>query len=61
VRPDLENVPFPKKNWLFNLSRAALKSRQEMLNTYLNEIVAITPQLLEIGGFIFIQILLTLP
>jgi hypothetical protein len=56
VRPDLENVPFPKKNWLFNLSKAALKSRQEMLNTYLNEIVTITPQLLEIGELAFVQI-----
>lgn len=59
VRPDLENVPFPKKNWLFNLSKAALKSRQEMLNTYLNEIVTITPQLLEIAIFLEVEIRLS--
>jgi hypothetical protein len=49
VRPDLKNIPFPKKNWLWNLSKAALKSRQELLNAYMSEMVAITPQLLEIG------------
>ncbi len=48
VRPDLKSVPFPRKQWLFNLSKVALKSRQDTLNQYLSEIIAITPQLLEI-------------
>jgi hypothetical protein len=49
VRPELRKIPFPKKNWLFNLSKPALKSRQDTLNSYLSELIAVTPQLLEIG------------
>jgi hypothetical protein len=49
IKPDLKSIPFPQKNWFWNLSKSALKQRQEVLNTYLSEIVAITPQLLEVG------------
>jgi hypothetical protein len=56
VRPDLKTLPFPKKNWLWNLSKSALKYRQDLLNAYLSEMVAITPQMLEIGNF-FLQFL----
>lgn len=49
VRPELHSLTFPKKNWLFNLSKPALKNRQDLLNQYLSEIIAITPQILEIG------------
>lgn len=48
VRPELKSIAFPRKQWLFNLSKAALKSRQDILNQYLSEIIAITPQLLEV-------------
>lgn len=49
VRPELKSITFPRKQWLFNLSKVALKSRQDTLNQYLSEIIAITPQLLEVG------------
>lgn len=49
VRPDLKVLVFPKKNWFFNLSKAALSHRLTQLNQYLGALVAVTPQLLEIG------------
>lgn len=49
IKLELKGLPFPKKNWLFNLSKASLKSRQDVLNSYLSELIAITPQMLEIG------------
>lgn len=42
---------FPKKNWFFNLSKAALSHRLTQLNQYLGALVTVTPQLLEIGEF----------
>jgi hypothetical protein len=40
---------FPKKRWMFNLSKSALKVRQVDLNTYLNQLMCIRPQPLEVG------------
>jgi len=49
VFPDLSQLEFPKKRWVFNLSKASLQSRQALLNTYLHELITILPQPLEIG------------
>jgi hypothetical protein len=43
------DTDFPKKRWLFNLSQAALQSRQMVLNTYISELIALRPQPLEVG------------
>jgi len=59
VRPELKSIAFPRKQWLFNLSKAALKSRQDILNQYLSEIIAITPQLLEVSIFLEVEIRLS--
>ncbi len=56
VRPDLGKLPFPKKNWMFNLSKSALKHRQSLLNSFLSELIAVTPQLLEIAIFLEVEI-----
>jgi hypothetical protein len=55
LRPDLKVLVFPKKNWFFNLSKAALTHRLSQLNQYINALVALTPQLLEIGKNIFAE------
>lgn len=49
VRPDLKVLVFPKKNWFFNLSKAALTHRLTQLNQYLGALVSVSPQLMEIG------------
>jgi serine/threonine protein kinase len=56
VRPDLGKLPFPKKNWMFNLSKSSLKHRQSLLNSFLSELIAVTPQLLEIAIFLEVEI-----
>jgi serine/threonine protein kinase len=55
LRPDLKVLVFPKKNWFFNLSKAALTHRLSQLNQYINALVALTPQLLEIAIFLEVQ------
>lgn len=54
VRPDLQKFSFPKKNWMFNLTKSSLKGRQGLLNSFLAELVALTPQLLELGNSYFL-------
>lgn len=51
VWPDLAQLEFPKKRWMFNLSRSALKTRQEVLNAYLAQLMDVRPQPLEVGEF----------
>lgn len=51
VWPDLAQLEFPKKRWMFNLSKAALKERQAVLNAYLSELMEARPQPLEVGKF----------
>jgi hypothetical protein len=56
IRPELSRLSFPKKNWMFNLSKSSLKHRQTVLNSYLSELIAITPQLLEISIFLEVEV-----
>jgi len=49
VWPDLALLEFPKKRWMFNLSRGALRERQAVLNAYLSQLMDIRPQPLEVG------------
>jgi hypothetical protein len=49
IAPQLDSSSFPRKVWLFNLSKAALKARQNVLNSFLKDLLAVQPQLLEIG------------
>ena len=56
VRPECARLVFPKKKWMFNLSKSALKHRQTLLSAYLSELVAITPQLLEISIFLEVEV-----
>ena len=49
VYPELPDLTFPKKMWIFNLSKSSLAYRQSMLNTYLHSLIAIAPQPLELG------------
>lgn len=49
IKPHVGEAAFPAKVWIFNLSKASLKGRQASLNTFLRELIAITPQLMEIG------------
>lgn len=53
VWPDLAQLEFPKKRWMFNLSKAALKERQAVLNAYLGELMETRPQPLEVGECCF--------
>lgn len=48
LNPELGAVDFPRKKWFFNLTEASLLSRQDTLNEFLNEVVLIEPQPLEI-------------
>ena len=59
VWPDLAQLEFPKKRYMFNLSRSSLKSRQALLNAYLAQLMEVRPQPLEVGKkkLIFISIL----
>lgn len=52
VWPDLAQLEFPKKRYMFNLSRSALKSRQAVLNAYLTQLMDVRPQPLEVGTFL---------
>lgn len=54
VYPELPYAPFPKKMWMFNLSKSSLASRQSMLNSYLNSLIAVIPQPLELGRIKYI-------
>lgn len=47
--PHLANLAFPQKHWFFNLSDKILKQRQSTLEDYLNKLVALDPQPLELG------------
>jgi hypothetical protein len=49
VWPDLSQLEFPKKRYMFNLSRSALKHRQAILNAYLAQLLEFKPQPLEVG------------
>jgi hypothetical protein len=48
----IASLPFPKKKWFFNLSKNALKARQEQLCEFLMGVISIHPQPLEIGIFV---------
>lgn len=54
VRPDLADLPFPHKNWFFNLSSSVLRHRQEKLGEYLSALLKTSPRPLELG--IFLQV-----
>lgn len=56
VRPDLRGLVFPKKNWFFNLSKAALALRLTQLNQYLLALIGVLPQLLELAIFLEVEI-----
>lgn len=49
IQPHLDSLSFPGKVWVFNTSKSTLKSREKGLNNFLRELVAITPQLMELG------------
>jgi hypothetical protein len=54
IRPQVEGFSFPKKVWLFNLSKSSLKSRQKALNAFLRELLTLAyPQLMELGELIY--------
>ncbi|KAJ1414796.1 kinase-like domain-containing protein [Ochromonadaceae sp. CCMP2298] len=56
VYPDLAQLDFPKKRWMFNLSQSALQNRQMVLNTYISELIALRPQPLEVAIFLEVEI-----
>jgi len=47
--PYLSNLPFPKKQWFFNLSESVIQQRRIGLGQYLNELISLDPQPLELG------------
>jgi hypothetical protein len=49
IRPDLESLKFPSKNWFFNLSDNILLYRVNLLKNYLTSLIQIKPRILEIG------------
>lgn len=50
--PELNDIPFPQKQWFFNLSSNVIKYRQEALQRYLSELVLLDPQPLELAMFL---------
>eukprot|EP01039_Chlorochromonas_danica_P005993 gene5993-6600_t len=52
----IEEITFPKKVWLFNLSKSALKARQQALNVFLSQLVTFTPPLMELAIFLEVEI-----
>lgn len=49
VKPELRELPFPTKRWLFNLSKSALASRMTALNHYLHELLGVRPPIQELS------------
>lgn len=58
VWPNLAQLEFPKKRYMFNLSRSALKHRQAVLNAYLAQLLEVRPQPLEVGKQNFLHCML---
>eukprot|EP01038_Epipyxis_sp_PR26KG_P008423 gene8423-11391_t len=54
MKPQVTKWNFPKKNWFFNLSVSAIKSRQDVLNEFLANLLALPIQPMEI--LIFLQV-----
>jgi hypothetical protein len=48
VHPDMAQIEFPKKKWFFNLNKTVLTDRQQLLNTYLRELILWKPQPMEL-------------
>ena len=49
VLPDAEQMEFPRKRLLFNLSHTILRQRQAVLNSYLAQLADLRPQPMELG------------
>lgn len=50
ILPDMADIPFPQKQWFFNLSDSILRQRSIAFKNYLDAIIAVTPQPVELGG-----------
>ncbi len=53
--PDLADIPFPGKKWLFNMSEFNLKKRQVGLRDYLQTLLSVDPVPEEIADFLDVQ------
>lgn len=51
VKPELRELSFPTKRWLFNLSKSALASRMTALNHYLRELLIVRPPIQELSKY----------
>lgn len=56
VHPYLKDLPFPKKSWIYSVSKNFLDARKVQLNNYLKELIKIKPALIELGIFLEVEI-----
>lgn len=55
IRPELDMLPFPEKNWFFNLSTSVLKYRSQKLREYLLALLEQRPRPIELSLFLHVS------